>query len=409
MLFLSQLLGTRVDDSSDEQLGYIQDVIVKMMNEEHPKVVGLAIISQGEKLFVHYKYIESLGEKLNTLNTSRTKLTPLEPHRGDLFLARDLLERQIVDLTGAKLVRVNDIQLGKVGDQLCLISVVVGNKSIFRRLGLGFVNALFHLHDNFIRWEDINLIDIPSSNAATLQLKMIREELADLHPADIANIIEDLNTKQSKQLVAAISKVSDEFAADVLEEINKPERLKQIVLDMKPDKAAEIVEKMEPDDAADLLADLPDKKAKELLELMKQKDSEEVEELLTYEDDTVGAVMNTDYVTVPSDYTVEQAIQHIKKISPEFDSIYYVYGVDKQGYLKGVVSLRKLLISPPDKTVKQLMQTNMITVSPHDNPQSAIKKLTKYDLLALCVVDKKKKLLGVVTVDDALRLLVPDA
>jgi len=408
VLFLSQLIGTAVYDNTDEKVGRIQDVIVKP-HADNPQLVGLEIVSGKMKLFVDYKFVESLGEKLSTLNIAQKKLKTFHPHEGDIFLSRDLLERQIVDLAGAKLVRVNDIQLGKVGSKLCLISLAVGSKAIFRRLGVVIVADLFRLHDKFIQWKDVNLVDFTGRSKSNLQLRTLRDELSQLHPADIANIIEDLNAQQSKQLIEALSDVSEELAADVLEEIDEPRRLRSIMMDMPADKAAGIVEEMEPDEAADLMAHLPEEKAEELLELMEEEGSQEVEDLLSYEEGTAGALMSTGFVSVPLDYSVQQTVTYIKKISSEFDSIYYVYAVDKQGVLKGVVSIRTLLIETRTKKIKDLIQPKMITVHVDSGHEEILKKLTKYDLLSICVVDHKKKLLGIVTVDDALRLLVPEA
>ncbi len=408
MLFLTQIIGTKIYDNHNDKIGYIQDIIVKP-TEDYPAVVGLEIDSLGEKFFVNYKYIEALGEKLSTLNISKKKLCKLEIHSGDLFLVKDLLERQIVDLKGVKIVRVNDIQLGKIGDKLCLMSIAVGNKSILRRLGLDFFANLLKIQDKFIRWGDFNLVDIPSKSTKDLHLSMIREDLIQLHPADIANVIEELNTKQSRHFIEAISDVSDEFAAEVFEEIDEPKKLTNIVMNMKSDKVADIVEEMEPDEAADLIADLPENKAEEVLKLMEDEESEDVEELLSYEEDSVGGLMNTDFVSVLENTTIQKTIEYIKKISTEFDNIYYLYAIDEKGHLKGVVSLRTLLIEPKTKMISQIMQKNMITVKPGDSHQKVIKKLTKYNLLSICVVDKNNKLLGVVTVDDAIRLLVPNA
>lgn len=408
MLFLSQILGTNIYDSRDEKIGYIVDVLVKPQ-DTYPPVGGLEIDSKGKKLFVHYRYIESLGEKHSTLNVGLDTLKPCEASSADLFLAKDLLERQIVDLLGAKLVRVNDIQLGKIADKLCVISLAVGNKSIFRRLGFGFLASWLNLQDRFIRWDDVNLVDLPRKQTSDLQLKMIREELSQLHPADIANIVEDLNARQRRRFIEAISKVSKEFAADVLEEIDEAGKLKTLVLAMKADRAAPIVEEMAPDEAADLLANLPPEKTQEILKLMEHKESGEVEELLEYGEDSAGGLMSTHYVALPIDTTVKKTINFIRQESSEFESVYYVYGIDGNGLLQGVISLRTLLVSSPAKKIGEIMQTNMMTVYPWDSHQAVVRKMTRYNLLSICVVDQNKKLLGIVTVDDVLRLLVPEA
>jgi CBS domain-containing protein/ribosomal 30S subunit maturation factor RimM len=408
MLFLSKILGTIVYDSQEENLGVIIDVVVKAKNE-YPPVVGIEVSHKGKAFFIHYSNIETLAEKFCSLNIHKHALEKFHPHEEDLFLAKDLLERQIFDLQGVKLVRVNDILLGKIGDKFCFISVSVGNKAIVNRLGLGFLASIFKFEDRYIRWGDINLVDVPHQHNTALQLRMISDDLTQLHPADIANIIEDLNSKQSKQLVEAISNVSEEFAADVLEEIDVPHKLKNIVMGLSPEQAAVILENMESDEAADLIANLPEERAEELLSLINKEDSDDIKKLLIHDEYSVGALMSSDFLAVPVDYTVEQAREHIKKVSEEFNSIIYIYVVSKKGKLKGVVSIRTLLVEEPSTKIKSIMQKNMITTKPDDPHNEALKKMTKYNLLAISVVNDEEKLIGIVTADDALRILVPNA
>ncbi len=408
MFFLSQVLGRTIYDAQEVKIGKIIDVVVEP-SEDYPPLVGLEVADHEKRYFIHAKYIELLGEQQDTINIHKEHIDSFSPQEDDLYLAKDLFERQIVDLKGVKIVRVNDVQLGKIDNQFCVISLAVGNKSIFRRLGLDFLASWLRIEDRFIKWDDINLVDASQRKNSDLQLRMIKEELSQLHPADIANIVEDLNSKQRKQFVEAISHVSEELAADVFEEIDSPQKLKNIVLEMNPDQAANIVENMEPDEAADLMADLPDDKAEEILNLMHKEESEEIQQLMVHDQDTVGALMSTEYVAVPETYTLQQTIDHLKKVSEEYNSIYYVYAIDQLGVLQGVISVRTLLIDDPKKVLKDIMQTNMLTVSPTDDRFEAIKKLTRYNLLSICVVDSQHVMRGIVTADDALRILVPEA
>jgi len=406
MFFLSQILHNTVYDNHNDGVGRLVDVIVKP-HEEYPHIIGIKLKTKQNYHFVPYSDIGNLGQNLVTLNIPQRRLRNLKPEPDDLLLAHDLLERQIVDINGAKLVRVNDIQLGKAREKLCVISLAVGNRSLLRRLGLQFISNLFTIKEKFIKWDDVNLVDTElSGKAKALHLKKIQSDLAQLHPADIANIIEELNIEQGKNIVEALD---EETAGDVLEELAPTAKLNKLVASLEEEKAADILEEMEPDAAADVLGNLPEKKAQQLLELMEDEESEDIEDLLTYEKDSAGGMMNTDMVKIPYDYTITQTKAYIKKISPEFDSIYYIYVVDPDNRLKGVVSIRTVLITPGDTNIADLMQERMLTTHPDKIITEVAKKMTKYNLLSLAVVDHHKKLLGVVTVDDVLRYYVPEA
>jgi len=228
-------------------------------------------------------------------------------------------------------------------------------------------------------------------------------KLALLHPADIADIVEEMTADER---VAVFEQLDAETAAEALAEV-EPEMQAAIVSDLDEERAADILEEMDPDEAADLLQDLPEERREELVELMEKEEKQDVEELLTYAEDSAGGIMTTDYVALAGGLTAAQAIDELRVRKPDPQLTYYLYVVDDEGRLEGVISLRDLVVAPPETKLTAAMDPHVLKVEAETPKEEVASLIAKYDLLALPVVDARRKLLGTVTVDDVVELMLP--
>ncbi|MCC6347858.1 MAG: magnesium transporter, partial [Nitrospirales bacterium] len=321
---------------------------------------------------------------------------------------RDILDRQIVDANGAKVVRANDLRLEGYEDDAVLVAVDVGMRGILRRLGVEHGSEeLLRLFNtsmpyNLISW---NYIQHLKPKLHTITLTVPRQMLSELHPADIADLISQVSREEGVHLFRDLD---IETAAEALSEL-QPEMQAQLLSAMDLEKAADIIEEMPPDEAADVLSDLPTEKAKEILEHIEREEAEDIQELLAHEEDTAGGMMTTEYVAYPPDTLVRDAIDRFRKDGGEIESVYYVYVTDEREKLIGVTSLRELLLADPAAPLSGIMETKLKTVPPEADEMVAAEIVSKYNLVALPVVDSKGCILGIVSVDDIIDRILPPA
>lgn len=327
-----------------------------------------------------------------------------------LRLARDLMDKQIVDTHGAKVVRVNDLQLEEAGGQLRLVGADVGLRGLLRRVGgeavAEGVAGIFgrSLPRGIIPWHLVQPID---TGDAKVRLTVPHAKLALLHPADIADIVEDMSAEER---LAVFEQLDVETAAEALAEVD-PEMQVEIVGDLDEERAADILEEMAPDEAADLLQDLPEQQREDLVELMEKDEGEDVEQLLAHPEDSAGGIMTTDFVLALEHETTQEAVEYIRRQMDKPDLVYYVYVVDdpdNQG-LVGVVSLRDILLAQPEDRLRDYMRRDPRTIHPDEKAAEAARVMTEYNLLALPVTDQAGRMLGLVTADDALDVLLPES
>jgi CBS domain-containing protein len=329
-----------------------------------------------------------------------------EPHGDEIGLAARVIDRQIIDVHGRRVVRVHDVQLTRTNGQYRLVGIDATPRAMMRRLGLeGPARGILKLlgrdrnGETTIPW---NQLDPVAIGPAGIPLKTDHTELGHLHPADLADILEQLDQTAGGYLLASLDA---EMAADTLQEVES-ESQASLMEHLDTARAADILERMEPDEAADLLGDLPEARAAELLAHMEPADAADVRELLAYSEESAGGRMTTDYFTIPPDRTAEETITLLRAEASDLES-QYIYITDPDEHLVGVISLRDLIVAQPAAKVREFMTTPVISVAA-DMPQEEVAAvLTKYDLLAVPVVDDAKKILGIVTVDDVLDSLLP--
>lgn len=399
--YFSQLLKKPIRDSEGRRVGQVLDMAIRW-DSVSPHVTGIRY-SKGVHDLIPTKFVASWDRDGMRLNTVFDPLLICRLQEDETFIGKWLLDKQIIDLEGSRLVRVNDIALSWVSHEdhryILLVAVDIGVRGLFRRLGVEFL--LTRLENKFVGSQYIKPLE---NRTSALQLTREKEQLRQLHPADIADIIE---TMDYKQRATFLDTLDSQQAIDALSEMELEVQV-EVITQMDEERASDILEEMPPDEAADILAELSSQKSEELLSLMESDDAEDVRELMQYEEDTAGSLMTTEYIGLPIWITAEQAINELRRLAPEAETIYYLYVVDEQETLEGVLSLRELIIASPETILKDLMHTKIVKVSPYDDHEKVADIIHKYGLLAVPVVNSEDQVLGIITVDDVLELLMPD-
>lgn len=401
MLYLSQVLGRPIRDLEGERVATIKDIIVRLGEEEHPPVTGLVARYRRRDFFLSRWRLTELNEQGVRLNSDLLDLRPFVRREGEVLLARDVLDKQLIDVDGKRVVRVNDVQLIEAAGDWRVTGADISLQGLWRRLapaGLMGTRKPVEVLD----WSDVGYL---ATDAATVQLKSSSGKLARLHPVEIARLAEALSYHHGSEVVESLD---DETAAETLEEMES-ERQARIIGDMDEERAADILEWMSPDEAADVLGDLPVEKAEELLHLMEDEEQADVAELLPYEDDTAGGLMTTEFVTLPRELTVGEALARLREMAETPNMIYYLYVVEREGSWKllGVIALRSLILADPSMPVEEMMRTEFQSASPDETANEVAQKIAEYNLLALPVIDDAGDICGIITVDDAMEILLP--
>jgi magnesium transporter len=408
MAFVSELTGRPVTDVDGTQIGVLKDLVARSYKEfPHPVVDAIVVHgAKGDKA-VPYVDLAALLSAAIPLKRPMAEIAAYEFRENDIRLVDDVLDKQILDTDDARVVRVNDVELLRVNGNVIVSNVDVGMLGILRRIGLEKLGMWFvhrfnpDLSGSTISW---NFVE-PLVHDKFMRLKVPVEKLAELHPSDIAEIISELNRAEHNDL---LQKLDIKQLADTLEEV-EPDFQADLLGHFTDEKAADVLEEMSPDEAADLLNELPPERSQGLLKLMEKEEAEEVRELLRYEEDTAGGLMTTEYVSVFSDMTAEQTIEHLRKVGEEAELVYYVYVTDNQEHLIGVFSLSDLIVAKPETPILDFMHKRVVSVELDTEQDELAQIVAKYNLLAVPVVDSENRLHGIVTADDALDKVLPTA
>jgi CBS domain-containing protein/sporulation protein YlmC with PRC-barrel domain len=410
MIYFSQLINQTVWDGYGSVVGKLDDILVDRTERKMPPIVALSLKKNPAGVdFIPAAQIASLWPSI-TLKVGVDRLRAFKPSGHELPLLNRVLDQQIVDTEGRRLVRVNDLQIARAGEQFVLTGVDVSGTGLLRRLGLEKVgrsigNAINRPAKSVvIPWEFVASIE----HDDPLRLSVSQNRLVKMPPADIAAIVDELDHHTSTALLGGFA---NETLADTLEE-SSSEMQMTILSNMAPERAADILEEMDPDEAADLLADLPDGTSQALLELMEQDEALEVRTLLTYPEDTAGGIMTTEFAHVPEDLTVGEALDFLRQSEDAQDDevMYYVHILDHNRQLKGIVTLRDLVMADPNSNLRQWVEVEEISVEPLTPQKEVAYLIAKYDLRSIPVIDPENQaMLGIVTVDDAIDIVLPTA
>ena len=399
--FFSQIQGKPIYDHQGRQVGKLRDLAIRWEGDT-PRVTGIKYARGIQKHIPVEQLARINADRISLLHElDEATLVPLQPD--EIYMGKWLMDKQIIDLKGSKVVRVNDIKLfwlqSRDQQHLVLNAVDIGWRGLARRLGVEF---LFRRLENHLVWWEF--IQHPEDKTGSLRLREEKQHLDQLHPADLAEIIEDLDYKKRADF---IEDLDVEVAAEAFAEMEVDTQI-EILEHMDSQQASDLLEEMPPDEAADLLAELPEEKSVELLNLMEPEEAQEVRELMDYEEGTAGALMTPEYIALSPEITAAEAIRQLRTLAAEAETIYYLYIVKEDETLIGALSLRQLIIAEPDTKLEDLMQTRILSVSPQDSDREVAEIVNKYNLLAIPVVDDDLKMLGIITVDDVLEMLVPD-
>ena len=408
-LYATELMGVKTYDAQGNYVGRVREFFIEPA--EAPNRISHFLLSRGrfQPLVAKHNQVASVSDKKIHLNVGEKALEIYQPNESWLAVRKDLLDQQIIDTRGRKVVRVNDLDLadqrsnGNV--ELRLTQVDVGLTGAVRRLLQGVVppGVVRKLQSQFppstIRWEFVNLIE--PDPLRRVKLRITHEKLEDLHPADLADIIEDLSASERQSIIASLD---EETAAGVLGELDA--RLTtQIVEDLDPEKAADILEEMAPDAAADVLADLPKETSDELLEEMPGPEANEVRELLEFDPATAGGMMNTEAIVLPEDTTLAVAMSSLRQHEDLLENTHVLFLANRAGQVTAAVPLARLFLADGGTHLRELATDPLISTRADEKQDRVTELFDKYNLLALPVVDDDGSLAGVITADDVISVL----
>ena len=404
MLHATEVLGAEAYDLNGHFVGRVKELFVEPADQ--PNRISRVLLGRGQ-----YRPLVARHDQVSDVTPGRIKLTTDEsalelyhPNEAWLALRKDLLDQQIIDTAGRKVVRVNDIELsdhrtnGNV--EMRIAQVDVGLPGAVRRLLQGIVppevirRIQKKLPQRTIRWEFVNLIE--PDPLRRVKLRMSSQKLASMHPADLADIMEELSPAERQSIITSLD---EETAAEALAELDK--RLQtQVVEKLDPEKAADIIEEMRPDEAADLLANLTPEARGDIIEEMPGRDAQEVRDLLRFEHDTAGGMMNTEVVTVSDDATRGEVVDYIRFHEIPLDQLDNVILINRDAVLTGTVRLPKLLLADPEQKMLELISDSHVSIQSDATDREVFELFDKYNLRSLTVVDSENHPIGAITVDD---------
>ncbi len=409
-LYATELMGAKTYDAQGNYVGRVREFFIEPA--EAPNRISHFLLSRGHfpPLVAKHNQVASVAAGKIQLNVSERALELYRPNESWLAVQKDLLDQQIIDTRGRKVVRVNDVDLteqrtnGNV--ELRLTQVDVGLPGAVRRLLQGVVppkvvrRLQSKLPQSGIRWEFVNLVE--PDPLRRVKLRITHEKLEDLHPADLADIMEDLSAVERQGIIASLD---EETAAAVLAELD--ERLTtQIVQKLDLEKAADILEEMAPDAAADLLADLPKETSEELLDEMPGLEADEVRELLAFDPATAGGMMNPDFVFVGETSTREEVLEWMRNQELNLDQLDTIVLLDAEAQYSGAVPVARLLMAASDQPMAELKMEPLLSLPASADDKEVFELFDKYNLRMLTVIDKENRPVGAITVDDVVSRLV---
>ena len=407
ILYYTELMGMPVHDIRMRRIGRVKDAALVPL--VHPSRIDRFLVSAGPTwLSVRYDQIRSIS-LAKGIFLSDELLTPYHDDEYMMRLGRDLLDQQIIDVNGRKVVRVNDLTLelraSGVRDIITVLEIDIGIRSIFRRLLQGALPASWirklqsPIPPNSIRWEMCNVVEPDPQRR--LRLNISYQKLEAMHPADLADIVEELGPAERE---AIFETIDSEVAADALSEVD-PKMQASILEALEPEKAADIVEEMAPDEAADILSELEEETSEEILDEMDSAEKTEVQELLEYEEDRAGGMMNTEYVSLHENASVGDAMAALRGNEDLLEALNTLFLIDGEGKLTSAVPLARLFLASNTTLLKELGVETLIQVSVDEKQDRITELFDKYNLLTLPVADDEGRLAGVITADDIISVL----
>jgi len=399
MSFLSQVQGRPVFDADGVRIGQLRDLLIDT-GTPYPPVRSVVMERNGRRYSVPWHDVASVTPRGAALRGKFNENRYASPSDEMVWLARDVMDKQIVDTTGVKLVRVNDIALTALNDELRVAGVDNSTSGLLRRVGMEKAAGLFHKRPpKLIDWEQVDIG--PAVNE--IRLKVPFHRLQRMRPADIATVVSQMSPGEAADL---FEQMDEETAARAMAEL-PDEHQAAVLAAMEPEEAADVLEEMEPDEAADLLGDIKDEQAEQIMQLMEPEAAEEVRNLLAYAEDTAGGLMNSIPVLLRANDRVADAVQRVRELDDLDHELHTLFVVDDDDRLVGSVTPVHLLVADPDARVIALMKEDVEPVALDTPDDDVARALVRYDLMAVPVIDADRRVRGVITVNDVLDLMTP--
>lgn len=410
MVYFSQLKNSKIYDLNKVKIGEFVDLIF-VDGTDYAETTHLIFVDESKyKKKIPLTYLKEFKEEkegakevINLyLNSPIESIAPFFIKEKE-NLVGDILDKQVIDVNGVKLVRVNDVMLGKVNNKFCVVAVCVGALSFVRRIGISRLigAASSKIQEHIIKWKSVERLDPEFHD---IHLKVQKDKIADLHPEDIADIMEDLT--QSERILI-FNSLDSRKAAKTL--IKAEENVQDSVLkSFKVEKIKNLLENIPADQAADLLSLMPHAKGEGILQSMTKESASKIRKILNYYPESIGSIMKTEFIAIPKDYTAEKTIKVLRELKPSADKAYHLYVIDNDNHLIGVLSIRALLVADPKNKVEDFMRNEVILIRDNSPKETAARLMARYDLFVLPVVDKEGVLRGIVKADDVLDEYIPE-
>jgi CBS domain-containing protein len=400
VLHLSLVVGGELRDTAGERLGRVDDLIVRL-DEDYPPVTGVVATVAGRQVFVPAEQIVELEPGFVTLEANRLDLEHFRRRPQEVLLKKDVLDRQLINVDGARLVRANEIELARLEGWHRVVGVDVGLRGLVRRVVprrlAGRIEA-----GGFVDWASIEPF---TGHVPTVRLRVPHPKLARLHPAEVADLVEAASHSEGEEIIAAVA-ADPEREADLFEELDESHTL-EFVEDRRDEEIAGLLARMETDDAADLVLQLPEERREDVMGLLSSVQERRLRTLLGYDPATAGGLMSPEFVCVYADATREEAIDRVERSSLPADSLVWIYGMNTHRRLRGGIPLADLVRTPVGERLWNVL-VPVQTVRPDADLEEVARLMTDFDLTIVPVVDDDERILGIVTVDDVLELVLPE-
>jgi MgtE intracellular N domain/CBS domain len=402
ILHLSTFLHRPIYDSHGDKIGRVQDLVARLGDDPHPPIVGAVIRIEGRNLFMSIKKIGGLAEGRMTFEGRRVDLRRFERRPGEMLLAEDLLARHLINLVRGRIIIANEIEIAQIDGRWEVVGVDPGRRSLLRRV-LGQKIGSRVQPDRIV---DFASIEPFVSHVPSARLRIPYRKLAKLHPAQIADLVEQASHEEGEEIIEAVG-LDRELEADVFEELDTTHQLE--FLESRSDaESARLLSRMEPDNAADLISEIDQERRLPILEMLPSEQQIKVRQLLSYNADTAGGLMNPDFVSVPPTASVADALEAIRTSRVPAESVQAVFIVDDSGQPIGAASIAPLVRARPNEPALAVARTQLAHVHPHWDVLRVTRKMSDFNLTVVPVLDDEHaKMIGVVTVDDLLEELLP--
>ncbi len=397
--YLSEILGRKIIDEYGDCIGKLVDVYAITTNG-YPKAIGYKVKKDGEEYNYEFRSIDFVQNGKN-IQIQVRMVKDIIPREYTFLLQRNLMDKQIIDVNGKKVVRVNDLRIAIINGEIRVLAVETGALALSRRYNLSFIVRTFskllrkEYKDTVVMWDDVESLEVIHDG---LKVSVPYKKISRLHPADIADIIEEVDMKYRNKIFESLDK---SIAADTLEEIERDVQA-DLIESLDHSRIKELLVNIPNDEIADILEEVDEKTAEKVLLNLENDDEEIVRGLMEYDDQTCGSVMTTDHVAFNLNIEVGEIIDLLREVKPDERVLHYIYIIDEYKKIQGIVSIRDLVLADPKNKIKELMEKDVINVIDEEHINSAIKKFIKYDLVAIPVINLDEKLQGVVLINDVL-------